>query len=459
MMAPSLAEAAGVEDDARREALARALELVRSHELHTILISLCDGSGASRVKSFRASDFERIARVGIPYQSGVLSLDSGADFVAGTGFDFELRGGCFLLLPDPATLTPTPWSPGTAVVMGDAYFEGGSPVAATPRHTARRLLAALEARGLEISWGWEFEFYTFRRDASGELEPTTPDGQALHQVRHRQVEPMLDALRRWLAPAGIELDDGIHEYGPGQLEVNFPPGRGLAAIDRAFFFRLAVKEILAQDGIVATFMTKPIQGRAASACHLHQALYDRAGANVFADENDPDGLSDTCRRWMSGQLVNADALTALTTPTVNGYKRYAPNSFAPLVASWDLENRTTLVRVPLGRGQNTRIESRLPEAATIPYIAAAGMIATGMLGLDEPQAADRFRAGNAYESDLPRLPESLGRALDALESAPALSALLGGEFLQLYVTLKRHEIRRFEATISEWERNEYLELS
>jgi glutamine synthetase len=458
-MEPSLAELAGVDDDARRAALAHALELVRSQELHTLLISMCDGSGASRVKSFRASDLERIARSGIPYQSGVLSLDSGADFVAGTGFDFELRGGCFLLLPDPSTLTPTPWSPGTGVLMGDAYFEDGRPVDATPRHTARRLLAALAARGLEISWGWEFEFYTFRRDASGELSPTTPDGQALHQVRHRQVEPMLDALRRWLAPAGIELDDAIHEYWPGQLEVNFPPGRGLAAIDRAFLFKHAVKEILAREGVVATFMTKPIQGRAASACHIHQAVYDAAGTNVFADETDPDGISEACRRWMGGQCVHAAGLTALTTPTVNGYKRYAPNSFAPLVASWDLENRTTMLRVPLGRGANTRFESRLPEAATIPYVAAAGLIATGLLGLDEPPAAERFRAGNAYESDLPRLPGSLGRALDALETDAPLAGMLGEEFMRLYVTLKRNEIRRFEATLSEWERQEYLELA
>ena len=379
--------------------------------------------------------------------------------MAGTGFDFELRGGCFLLLPDPSTLVPTPWSPGTGVLMGDAYFEDGRPVEATPRHTARRLLAALETRGFQISWGWEFEFYTFRRSASGELVSTTPDGQALHQVRHRQVEPMLDTLRRELAGAGIEIQDAIHEYGPGQLEVNFPPGRGLAAIDRAFHFRLAVKEILAREGVIATFMTKPLQGRAASACHIHQALYDASDANVFADEGDTDGISDLCRRWMGGQCVHANALTALTTPTVNGYKRYAPNSFAPLVASWDLENRTTMLRVPLGRGENTRVESRLPEAATIPYVAAAGMIATGLLGLDDAVTADHYRAGNAYESDLPRLPQSLDRALDALEADTAVTGLLGDEFLRLYVNLKRNEIRRFEATIGEWERNEYLELS
>ncbi len=423
-----------------------------------ILVSLCDGSGASRVKSFPARDLARTASAGVPYQSGVLSLDSSAEFVFGTGFDFELRGGCFLLLPDPATLTPTPWSPGTAVITGDAFFEDGRPVAATPRHTARRMLQALAARGLEISWGWEFEFYTFRRDANGGLVPTTPDFQALHQVRHRQVEPLLDALRTWLAPTGIELDDAIHEYGPGQLEVNFPPARGLAAIDRAFFFRLAVKEILAREGVVATFMTKPLPGRAASACHVHQALYDAAGENVFADERDPDGLSDTCRAWISGQVVHAAGLTALTTPTVNGYKRYAPNSFAPLVASWDLENRTTMLRVPLGRGANTRIESRQPEAATIPYVAAAGMIATGLLGLDEPRAEDRFRTANAYESDLPRLPVSLGARARCAGGGQRAGGQLGDEFMQLYVTLKRNEIRRFESTISEWERDEYLEL-
>jgi glutamine synthetase len=454
-MKPSLAELAGVDDDARRAALAHALELVRSQELHTLLISMCDGSGASRVKSFRASDLERIARSGIPYQSGVLSLDSGADFVAGTGFDFELRGGCFLLLPDPSTLTPTPWSPGTGVLMGDAYFEDGRPVDATPRHTARRLLAALAARGLEISWGWEFEFYTFRRDASGELSPTTPDGQALHQVRHRQVEPMLDALRRWLAPAGIELDDAIHEYGPGQLEVNFPPGRGLAAIDRAFLFKHAVKEILAREGVVATFMTKPIQGRAASACHIHQAVYDSAGTNVFADETDPDGISEACRRWMGGQCVHAAGLTALTTPTVNGYKRYRPMSLAPDRILWGEDNKGAMVRV-VG-DPPTHLENRSAEPAANPYLAIAAQVVSGLDGVDRGlDPGDPTH--RPYSEDAARLPGSLMEALDALDADPVFATAFGADVVSWIATLKRAEVTRYLQAVTDWEQREYYDL-
>ena len=441
------------------DALAECLESLREHGVEHVLVSMCDGSGVSRVKSIAVSTFESAARNGVPYQSGVLSLDNGGDFVSGTGYDFELAGQGFLLFPDPTSLRLSPWHPGTAVVMADPYFVDGRPALGAPRLTLRQVLDLLRARELEVSWGWEIEFYTFRRDANGELAPTTPDMQALHQIRHRQSTPLFESLQEQLARAGIELTDVIQEYGPGQLEVNFGPGSGLAAVDRAFFFRLAVKEILALQGITATFMTKPVAGRPASGCHLHQALYDRAGANLFHDAQDADEISDALRAWAGGHVRHAAALTALSTQTVNGYKRYVPNSFAPVNASWGLENRTTMLRVPIGRGEATRIESRLCEAATNPYVAAAGAIAAGLVGLDEgPDTEHYVGFGNAYATQLPTLPQTLGEALAALEGDVPLRDALGEPFIRLYTAIKRNELRRFHASVTDWERNEYLEL-
>jgi glutamine synthetase len=442
-----------------RDRLDEALERLREHDVENVLVSMCDGSGVSRVKAVATETFEDAARNGVPYQSGVLSLDSGGAFVFGTGFDFELAGRCFLLLPDPASLMLTPWHPGTAIVMADPYFEDGRPVEAAPRLVLRRALEALAARDLTVTWGWELEFYTFTRGADGAPVPTTPDMQALHQVRHRQATPLFDALTHGLAGAGIELTDLIQEYGPGQLEVNFGPADGLAAVDRAFAFRYAVKEIAASVGLLASFMTKPLPGNPASACHLHASLTDAAGANVFDDPGAADGLSDVLRAWIHGHIAHAPALTALCAQTVNGYKRFVPNSFAPNNVSWGLENRTTMLRVPLARGRGTRLENRLPEAATNPYVAAAGCLVAGLLGLDAGPDAPHFVEANAYVEPLPPLPATLEAALTALEADDAMASALGAPFMQLYTAVKRNEIARFHAAVTDWERAEYLELA
>lgn len=426
--------------------------------VHTVLVSMCDVSGVSRVKAIPAERFRRAAEEGVGYQSGVLSLDFAADFVSGTGYGFEAAGRSFLLFPDCASVFLSPWSPGTAVVMADPYFSDGSPALAAPRLTLRRVLEQLSARRLDVTWGWEFEFYTFRRE-TGELVPTTPDGQALHQIRYRQAEPLVEALRQNLAGAGIELTDMIHEYGPGQLEINFDPAPGLYGVDRAFFFRLAVKEILRGQDVIASFMTKPLNGRAASGCHVHVSLAGPDGLSAFCDPAEPEGVSVLLRSWVGGQVRHAHGLSALVTPTLNGYKRYAPNSFAPWNVSWGFENRTTMIRIPLDRDQGTRVESRLPEAATNPYVAAAGLLAAGMLGLDEGPDDVHYVPGNAYAEKLPRLPASLPEALAALRADLQLSRPLGSDFLRLYLGIKDNEIRRFQAHVTDWEQTEYLELA
>lgn len=426
--------------------------------VHTVLVSMCDVSGVSRVKAIPAGRFRKAAEDGVGYQSGVLSLDFAADFVSGTGYGFEAAGRSFLLFPDCGSLFLSPWSPGTAVVMADPYFSDGRPALAAPRLTLRRVLEQLGRRGLDVTWGWEFEFYTFRLE-NGEFVPTTPDGQALHQLRYRQAEPLINGLRQNFDGAGIEVTDMIHEYGPGQLEINFDPAGGLYGVDRAFFFRLAVKEILRGQNVIASFMTKPLNGFAASGCHVHVSLADPDGSNVFSDPADPDGVSALLRSWVGGLVRHAHGLTALVTPTLNGYKRYAPNSFAPWNVSWGFENRTTMIRIPLDRDAGTRVESRLPEAATNPYIAAAGLLAAGMLGLDEGPEDAHLVVGNAYTEELPRLPASLADALAALKTDTGLRAALGNEFLRLYFGIKENEIRRLQSHVTDWERTEYLELA
>ena len=181
---------------------------------------------------------------------------------------------------------------------------------------------------------------------------------------------------------------------------------------------------------------------------------------TFSDPADPDGVSALLRSWVGGLVRHAHGLTALVTPTLNGYKRYAPNSFAPWNVSWGFENRTTMIRIPLDRDAGTRVESRLPEAATNPYIAAAGLLAAGMLGLDEGPGDVDLVAGNAYADELPRLPASLADALAAaLKTDTGLRAALGNQFLRLLLRYQGKRDRRLQSHVTDWERTEYFELA
>jgi glutamine synthetase len=304
----------------------------------------------------------------------------------------------------------------------------------------QRLCDALAEEGFLHRAGYEYEFYLRR---AADREPPFPGIQIFATLRNSFDEAFMGDVLRGMPQVGVDIITANAEYGPGQLEINFAPAVGVAAADQAFTFKNGVKEIARRHGYLASFMTKPYADQSACGCHLHESLLDReSGRNAFAvDQTTPGRLSDVGRWWIGGQLAHLPALTAFFAPTVNCGKRYTLWSFAPVNATWGLENRTVAIRVKGLAGDRLHVENRVPCGASNPYLVGAAAIAAGLDGIrnriEPPPAID----GLAYGMDGPAgIPTRLEVALDELEKDATLRELLGEELIRLFLAVKRHEI-------------------
>ncbi len=260
--------------------------------------------------------------------------------------------------------------------------------------------------------------------------------------------------------AGIDIITHNAEYAGSQFETNYGPGLNVAAADKAYTFKNAVKELAHRAGYIATFMSKPFPGQAGSGCHVHMSLIERkSGRNAFYDSKAKDGVSALARSFTQGILDHARAVMALIGPTPNCYHRIKPHTFAPSNIGWGMEDRSAMVRIKAPGDDRTHIEMRAASAISNPYLSAAATLAAGLLGVKGKRPLQPPVAGPTEDDpDLPKLPQSLEAALEALESDRDMAKLLGPEFVKVFTVVKRHELARFRSHITDWEVNEYLEL-
>jgi glutamine synthetase len=285
---------------------------------------------------------------------------------------------------------------------------------------------------------------------------------------------------------GLGLRSVENEWGPGQVECTFAPKPGLGAADDLLLFRTATKQICRRMGHVATFMCRPaLKGYYSSGWHLHQSVVDaKSGRNLFAPEAEAEAgermgesaseapLSKLGMNFLGGLMAHGAACTAFATPTVNGYRRFKPNSLAPDRVCWAYDHRGAMLRVLGSAGDPAaRIENRVGEPAANPYLYMASQLAAGLDGIEN--ALDPGPQNDEpYASDRPMLPASLQAALDVLDDNGLFRAQFGDVFMDYYLRLKRNELGRFLATLEEqgltlddlgeettaWEQNEYFDF-
>jgi glutamine synthetase len=284
--------------------------------------------------------------------------------------------------------------------------------------------------------------------------------QYLTEQRYDLLDPVMELLRRDLEALGLPLRSLEVEFGPSQVEFTLGALPGLGSADAMVLFRSAVKQICRRNGYHATFMCRPrIPNVMSSGWHLHQSLRRVAGgANAFTPAESGSPLSETGRHFLGGLLAHARGAAALSTPTVNGYKRYRPYSLAPDRILWGRDNRGAMLRVIGGQGDPaTRIENRIGEPAANPYLYFASQIISGLDGLarklDPGPSADA-----PYETTAPTLPRTLGDALTALRADACLRDGLGSGFVDYFCRIKEAELARFNLEVSEWEHREYFDL-
>nr|WP_255647829.1 glutamine synthetase [Haloprofundus halobius] len=275
----------------------------------------------------------------------------------------------------------------------------------------------------------------------------------------RTAHPITTDIVGALKDQNIGFEKYYPEHAPGKHEVVIAPSSGVTAADEHLFLKETVKGVAANHDLQATFLPRPFPG-STNGCHIHLSLWNR-DENEFYDAGDADGLSDRARYFIGGVLAHADALVALTAPTVNSYARLRPQTEASAFACWGLDNREAAVRIPSPKGdaeKTTRLEFRPADNAANPYLALLGILAAGMDGVErelDPGNPVGFDPGNLPrverdDRDICRLPETLGEAIRALEADDVLADALGPDLHKSYIEVKRTQWQSFTESAGEW---------
>ena len=468
---------------------------IRSANLRLIRLAWGDPHGASRAKVVTVPVFLDALKSGYNINVATTTLDSAggrvfASFTRGGGMGLDEMTGSpnLTIVPDPATFRVLPWAPGVGWVLCDEYFNSGLPFHFSPRQLLRKLLRELHDKGFGLRIGLEIEWYLARvaEDSlndehvgvpglRGRPIRTTPaePGYSYHSESNMDLmQPVLGTLAETYEALGLPLRSIENEWGPGQVECTFSAQDALRAADDLLLFRTATRQVCRRLGHFATFMARPaLKGYYASGWHLHQSLVDAStGENRFMPAPGKEPLSDIGRSYLGGLLANAVPATVFATPTVNGYRRFKPNSLAPDRAGWAFDHRGTMVRALGGAGDPaTRLENRLGEPAANPYLFIVSQIVSGFDGIErklDPGPQDE----DAYAAKRTKLPTRLTDALDALDRDALFRKRLGDTFINYYVKLKSNEAMRFGQFLEQnrlegmpeeptaWEQNEYFDF-
>ncbi len=428
----------------------------REQGIRNVRFELPDMHGTSRSKLVPIEHAARYAEEGLNMYGGVVVLDSRSDVVPGTLYNEEIAYADQRLKPDPSTASIVPWVQDTGRMICDAYWDDGRPLGAAPRHVFRRVLERCRELGYEPLVGIEPEFYLLDRETK---QPLFEGHHIFNTVRNTWV-PAIERIVNEMREFGIDIITANCEYAGSQWEIVFAPNSGMTGPDAAFSFKNGAKELAHQEGLIASFMSKPFADSAGCGAHNHIGLLQReSGENAMADPDHEWGLSKIGRSFVAGQLRHARAVYTLLAPTVNCFKRRRTHTFSPTNVSWGLEDRSAFVRVKGGNPKSKHVENRAPTGLSNPYLASAGLLAAGVLGiLDELELEPPAAPPAEEDESKAKLPTTAEESLAALEADEQIVELLGAEFVKAYCVMRRYELQRFADHVTDWELQEYLEL-
>jgi len=377
------------------------------------------------------------------------------------------------LRPDIDTYAVLPWTPADmkrARLFCDIYQMDGSPFDGDPRGLLRRKLAEIKQRGWTFMVGSEPEFFLFRRNGGIDIHPVPHDvGGYFDFSPNDEAVQVRSELMQALDSMGLEVEVGHHECALAQHEIDFRFSDALHSADNVLTLKYTVKAIAAKNGLVASFMPKPIFGINGSGMHCHQSLFDKDGKNLFYDGNDEFKLSKLAYGFIAGQLAHARSFSAVTAPTVNSYKRLVPGYEAPVYVGWAQTNRSALIRIPHsleGDTKAVRAELRCPDPSCNPYLAYSVMLAAALDGIDKGMMpAAPLNNVNVYElgveerreKGISELPGSLREALLDLDKDAVIKDALGKNIYEALTRAKWSEWEDYRLNVMDWEVTRYLE--
>jgi len=427
-------------------------DIAKKKGIKYFLISFLDLFGNMRAKLVPATAIDDVAKAGAGFAGFATWLDM-------TPADSDM-----LAMPDNASLIQLPWKPEVAWLASNVVMDGES-VEQGPRNVLVNLLARAKKAGFQMKTGVECEYFLI-----------LPDGSAISDPDDKQSKPCYDQqalMRRYdvvseICDSMIALGWGPyqndHEDGNGQFEMNWDYDDALVTADRHAFFKFMVKSIAEKHGLRATFMPKPFQDLTGSGCHAHVSLWSKNGKNAFHDDKGELGLSQTAYHFIGGVLHSAEALCAITNPTVNSYKRInAPETlsgatWSPNTATYTGNNRTHMIRIP----DSGRFEFRLADGAANPYLLQAGLLAAGLDGIENKRDPGKRLDINMYTDGhkakgAKKLPLNLLDALRAFEKSPVMKDGLGKPLVSAYSKLRHADWRAYSRHLTDWEREVTLD--
>ncbi|MEM6487510.1 MAG: glutamine synthetase family protein [Pseudomonadota bacterium] len=403
-------------------------------------------------------------RMRLPISS--LALDVFTMDVPETGLALERGDPDGVLIPVPETLAPMLWAARpTLQCQAMLSDEGGAAVSALdPRGILAGVVRRAEAMGFAPVMALELEFYLI--DPEHPLPPQNP--QAGGRLKRAQVydmdvirafEPVLGRIAEAARALGAPTETAICEFGPGQFEINLAhAGSALTACDHTVALRRAIRGVARGAGLDASFMAKPFGDMAGSGLHLHLSLRDADGAPAFAAGAADGGPGALLRAAVAGVLDSLPDTMLVHAPHLNSYRRFAPGSYAPMVAAWGLDNRGAAVRVPEATGPGARLETRLSGADANPYLVAAAVLSGALAGIEAGLAPPAPVAAEPGEGEGTPLPLSWAMAEQAFSASPAIAPSLGAAFQRVFAAMKRQERATLMAQVPDIEYEAYLRV-
>lgn len=375
------------------------------------------------------------------------------------------------LHPDLNTFEIFPWRPQqgkVARLICDVYKADGTPLESDPRYVLKKVIKEAADMGYTFDVGPECEFFLFHTDDAG--LPTTLSHEKASYFDLGPLDLGENARRDMvltLEDMEFEVEKSHHEVAPAQHEIDFKYDEALVTADNIMTFKLVVKTIAKRHGLHATFMPKPKYGVNGSGMHTNMSL-NRDGVNIFTDKKDKNGLSPEAYYFIGGLMKHIKAITFITNPLVNSYKRLVPGYEAPVYIAWSAKSRTPLIRIPTvcENERNTRIELRSPDPSANPYLALAVCLAAGLDGIRNkimpPESVDHnvFTLTEEERETLgmEALPGSLLEAMREFEKNEFIRNVLGEDLAEKYVKAKAKEYADFRGQVTDWELAEYLHV-
>ena len=431
------------------------LEMVEEEDVGFIRLQFTDIYGTMKNMAVTVSQLEK-----------VLNNECMFDGSSIEGFSRTEESDMYLY-PDLNTFEIFPWRPQQGKVarfICDVYRPDGTPYESDPRCVLKKVIREAREMGYTMNAGPECEFFLFHTDDDGLPTTITHERGSYFDVGPLDYgENARRDMVLTLEEMGFEIETSHHEIAPAQHEIDFRYDEALATAENIMTFKLVVKTIAKRHGLHATFMPKPKSETYGSGMHLNLSL-SKDGTNIFQDSNDKNGLSRDGYYFMGGLLKHMKAITCITNPTVNSYKRFVPGYQAPVYISWSARTRGPLIRIPSVRGEKTRIELRSPDPSANPYLALAVLLAAGLDGIKNqilpPDSVDEdiqaMSEEQRRELHIEALPWNLMEAVRELEGDALIREVLGADLTAKTIASHKKEYHDYCMQVTDWELANYL---